>query len=466
MVLKKILSPMTNWITPIPSDWERDSAGILVKIQWFGLLVGLLLANVPGRVPDSQLLLNLLLLVGLVYACFDSYSYFRGEVFLLSRFPLVVSFLETIFITLLCRYDIGLNSPYRFYYLLSLLVAAIRYPVFVPYLSCLLHCISYTMLFFVIPSDQRDVPSVALNIVVMCWVTWAASTLAWHLHRTSGRLGDVNRQLQEYQSQLETRIKDRTTQLQEAQALLIHQEKMAAFGLLAAGIAHEVGNPLTSISSLVQLAQRRVQDPYVQERLGLVGGQLDRISGTLRELVNFSRPTTAEKVMTDFASVAQEALSIAKYYKGNRGKTVQLQVPGDLPRLLVARDQLTQALLNLILNAIDATEKGGTVTVSGGVGPDEVWLDIIDNGCGIPPEGAEKLFQPYYTTKSHGTGLGLFMTRRLVEQQGGTVTFASTPGQGTSFRLHFPLVGDIAPPPAKGRMVGLFDADSAPLTPP
>ena len=345
-MLKKILSPMTNWTTPIPSDWERDSAGILVKIQWFGLLVGLFLANVPGREPDSQLLLNLLLLVGLVYACFDSYSYFRGEVFLLSRFPLVVSFLETIFITLLCRYDIGLNSPYRFYYLLSLLVAAIRYPVFVPYLSCLMHCISYTMLFYVIPSDHRDVPSVALNIVVMCWVTWAASTLAWHLHRTSGRLADVNRQLQEYQSQLETRIKDRTTELQEAQALLIHQEKMAAFGLLAAGIAHEVGNPLTSISSLVQLAQRRVQDPYVQERLGLVGGQLDRISGTLRELVNFSRPTTAEKVMTDFASVAQEALSIAKYYKGNRGKTVQLQVPGDLPRLLIARDQLTQALLN------------------------------------------------------------------------------------------------------------------------
>ncbi|HMP15490.1 MAG TPA: hypothetical protein PKD72_00570, partial [Gemmatales bacterium] len=114
------LSPLSSWIHPGPSEWQRDSAGILVKIQWFGLLVGFLLANVPGREPDSQILLNLLLSVGLVYACVDSFYYFRGDVFVLSRFPLIVSFLETIFITLLCRYDIGLNSLYRFYYLLSL----------------------------------------------------------------------------------------------------------------------------------------------------------------------------------------------------------------------------------------------------------------------------------------------------------------------------------------------------------
>ena len=279
----------------------------------------------------------------------------------------------------------------------------------------------------------------ALNIVVMAWVTWAASTMAWYLHRTSGRLGDLNEQLKEQQSLLEVRIQERTRELQEAQAQLIHQEKMAAFGLLAAGIAHEVGNPLTSISSLVQLAQRRVDDPYVQERLGLVGGQLDRISGTLRELVNFSRPASVEKVLTNVASVAQEALSIAKYYQSNRGKTVTLQVPEDLPRLLIARDQLTQALLNLILNAIDATERGGNVVVSAGVYADTLYVDVSDDGCGIPAEAQVRLFQPYYTTKPQGTGLGLFMTRRLVEQQGGTVSVTSSPGEGTTFRIHFSL---------------------------
>ncbi|HQR42997.1 MAG TPA: ATP-binding protein [Gemmatales bacterium] len=436
-MFRTLISPLASWMAPVRSDWERDAAGILVRIQWFGLMVGFLLANVPGRAPDSPVLLNLLLSVGLVYACVDTWYFFRGDVFLLSRYPLLVAFLETIFITLLCRYDVGLNSPYRFYYLLSLLVVALRYPVVVPYLSCALHCLSYTLLFFVVPSDQQDIPSVMLNIVVMGWVTWAASTMAWHLHRASRRLVDANTQLQAQQNLLEVRIEERTTELQEAQALLIHQEKMAAFGLLAAGIAHEVGNPLTSISSLVQLAQRKVSDPYVQERLGLVGGQLDRISGTLRELVNFSRPATAEKTLTSLASVAREALSIAKYYKTNQGKTVLNEVPDDLPHLLLSRDQLTQALLNLILNAIDATEKGGTVRITGGQADNQLFLEVHDNGCGISTEAQAKLFQPYYTTKPHGTGLGLFMTRRLVEQQGGTVSVHSVPQQGTTFRIQF-----------------------------
>ncbi|HMP15489.1 MAG TPA: ATP-binding protein, partial [Gemmatales bacterium] len=308
-----------------------------------------------------------------------------------------------------------------------------------PYLSCVMHCISYTLLFLVVPNEQKDVPSVALNIMVMAWVTWAASTLAWYLHRTSGRLGELNRQLTEQQSMLEVRIAERTKQLQEAQAQLIHQEKMAAFGLLAAGIAHEVGNPLASISSLVQLAQRRVQDPYVQERLGLVGGQLDRISGTLRELVNFSRPASAEKVQTNIASVVQEAISIAKYYQSGRGKTVTMEVPNNLPVLVLARDQLTQALLNLILNAMDATDKGGKVTITAGIEDRSIFIDVTDDGCGIPPDAVSLLFQPYYTTKPQGTGLGLFMTRRLVEQQGGTVHVTSRPEKGTTFRIELPI---------------------------
>jgi signal transduction histidine kinase len=409
------------------------------------------------------LLLNLLLSFGLAYACIDTYCFFRREEFFLSRYPLIVSLLEAVFITLLCRYDIGLNSPFRHYYLLSLVVCAIRYPILVPYLSCMLHCGSYTLLFLVMPGEKQDVGNLVLNMGVMCWVTWAASTLALHLHRSSEQLKELNKQLQEQQAHLEERIDARTKELQSAQAHMIHQEKMAAFGLLAAGIAHEVGNPLASISSLVQMAQRQfpLSGPSgpggegwvrgVQDKLSLVGGQLDRISGTLRELVNFSRPACAEKVWTDLADVAREALSIAKYYKSNRGKSVTLRFDEPLPRVLASRDQLTQAVLNLVLNAIDATDKGGKVTVTGrqhtsfplhppaeGGVRGEIVLEVHDDGHGIATDNVNRLFQPYFTTKPHGTGLGLFMTRRLVEQHGGAVSFASTPGSGTTFRLHFP----------------------------
>src|SRR5262249_4983306 len=160
-------------------------------------------------------------------------------------------------------------------------------------------------------------------------------------------LGRLNTALRENQVQLEARIAERTRELQEAQAHLLHQEKMAAFGLLAAGIAHEVGNPLTSISSLVQMLQRRDGDSYTQDTLALVRGQLQPIRATLRELVNFSRPASTMRTWVSLAEILDEALSIAKYYKRSQGRLVEPRVPPDLPPLYAVRDQLVQVFLNL-----------------------------------------------------------------------------------------------------------------------
>ncbi len=115
--------------------------------------------------------------------------------------------------------------------------------------------------------------------------------------------------------------------MQEAQAHVLHQEKMAAFGLLAAGIAHEVGNPLTSISSMVQMLQRRDSDAYTQDKLGLVSGQLQRIRTTLRELIEFSRPASSERIRVSLADILDEALNIAKYYKRTRGRIASPTMP-------------------------------------------------------------------------------------------------------------------------------------------
>src|SRR4029077_10015495 len=185
--------------------------------------------------------------------------------------------------------------------------------------------------------------------------------MALLLKRVGEHLGRLNEALRENQAQLEARIAERTEELQEAQAHLLHQEKMAAFGLLAAGIAHEVGNPLTSISSLIQMLQRREQDAYTQEKLTLVSGQLVRIQTTLRELVNFSRPASNVRTRVSIADVVQEALNIAKYYKRTKGRRIETSVPIDLPSVIGVRDQLVQAFLNLILNAIDATDTSGQI---------------------------------------------------------------------------------------------------------
>ena len=425
-------------LTSEPLRWELAAETIAVKIRWFGLLFGYIFVNLddPGR--EQRAVLNAILTLGAAYTVLDTYYSVRGRVFL-GRYPLFISLIEAVFIGLLCFFQGGLDSAFRYYYFLSLICCAIRYPSQVTYATCALHCASCCVLHLALPPGQGRVAALALTLVVLGWVAWAADAMALLLKRVGEHLGRLNGALRENQVQLEARIAERTQELQEAQAHLLHQEKMAAFGLLAAGIAHEVGNPLTSISSLVQMLQRRDGDGYSQEKLALVSGQLQRIQTTLRELVNFSRPASTERTRVALAEVLDEALNIAKYYKGMKGRHVAADVPRDLPPLFGVRDQLVQVFLNLVLNAIDATARGGRIDIRAERGDGELAVTVRDDGCGIAAGHAERLFQPYFTTKKHGTGLGLFVTRKLVTDHGGTVEFESRPGEGTVFRVRLPL---------------------------
>jgi signal transduction histidine kinase len=430
-----------------PSRWELAAESIAVKIRWFGLLVGFVLVNVDDYTPQGRVVPNAILALGTLYTICDTYYSFRGCVFL-GRHPLVISCMEALFIGLLCYYDGGLESPFRYFYLLSLICCAIRHPSRVTLLTCAFHCLSYSVLFLALPGGTQGLSYLLLTIVILGWVTWASNALAQLLKGVGDHLGRLNEALQKNQAELEARIAERTRELNEAQAHLLHQEKMAAFGLLAAGIAHEVGNPLTSISSIVQILQRRDYDEYTRAKLALVSGQLQRIQSTLRELVEFSRPASSERSLVALADILDEALNIAKYYKRTRGRIASPALPSDLPPLYVVRDQLVQVFLNLILNAIDATDRTGNVELGVERGPLGVTVRVRDDGCGIAEKDVSRLFQPYFTTKKHGTGLGLFVTRKLVADHGGVVEFESRPGGGTEFRVFLPVGVDAVGPAA------------------
>jgi signal transduction histidine kinase len=419
------------------SRWELAAEAIAVKIRWFGLLVGYVLVNAsdPG---DSHLpVLNAILALGVVYALLDTAYSLRGRVFL-RRWPLLISFMEALFIGLLCFYHGGLESGFRYYYILSLICCAIRYPSWVTYCTCAMHCTSFGLLYLALPPDQRQPLPLLLTPVVLGWVTWASDAMAQLLKRVGDHLVRLNTALRENQAQLEDRIAERSRELQEAQAHVLHQEKMAAFGLLAAGIAHEVGNPLTSISSLVQMLQRRDCDSYTREKLSLVSGQLQRIQTTLRELTNFGRPASGARTRVSLGEILDEALNIAKYYKRTKGRVIEKHVPPDLPTFPGVRDQLVQVFLNLVLNAIDATDRGGRIELRVEHHEGMLRVDVRDDGPGILPGQAAKLFQPYFTTKKYGTGLGLFVTRKLVAEHGGTVEFLSGAESGAVFRVRLP----------------------------
>ncbi len=419
------------------TGWELAAEAIAVKIRWFGLFIGYLLANLDAVGHGNRPLLNGILTLGGLYVLADTFYSIRGRVFM-GRYPLSISAMEALFIGLLCYYGGGLDSLFRYYYFLSLICCAIRHSSRVTYATCALHCISYTVLYLALPPGQRSMAVLVPTLVVLGWLTWAGDAMAVLLKRIGDHLGVLNGALRENQALLESRIEERTDQLKQAQAHVLHQEKMAAFGLLAAGIAHEVGNPLTSISAMVQILQRKGSDAYTIEKLQLIDGQLQRIQATLRELIDFSRPASTEQTWFSAREMVAEARNIAKYYKRTKGRTIECLVPRDLSPIHGVRDQFVQVFLNLILNAIDATDSGGRIEVSAAQKEGVIEFTVRDDGTGMSAEYAARAFQPYFTTKPDGTGLGLFVTQRLIAGHGGSIEMDSVPGQGTVFHIRIP----------------------------
>lgn len=425
----------TSPVSRVDADWQLMAELITLRIRWFGLIVGYLVVNFLSP-NESRPYLNGILTVGAAYALFDLAWHWRGEVFL-SRLPLFVSFMEAVFIGLLCYFDGGVNSSFRFYYFLSLLVCALRYSPLVTYSTFALHAVSYSFLALT-PGvkDREEFVSLILILIFMGWVTWASTSLAILLQRTGKRLTTLNREL-------EDRINRRTNELQQSQAMLVQQEKQAAFGLLAAGIAHEVGNPLSAISSLVQMMNRKKVDDETHQRLGLIDQQLHRIQRTLRELIEFSRPGTKISQKIDIHEVVRNALDIAKYYKRKKGKTIKTEFPENLPTTTAIRDQILQVFLNLILNGLDATEEGGTIEIVTRVNGDLIEIDFSDDGHGIAEQKQAHIFEPYFTTKARGTGLGLFVCRNIVLATEGQISLVrSSREHGTTFRVSLPVDKD------------------------
>lgn len=424
-----------------------QAEAITLRIRWFGLAVGYMIVNVSGVFNESpmrnQPALNGILTLGAVYAVIDTWWSAKGKVFL-SNYRMLVSIMEALFIGLLCFFDEGLTSPFRFYYFLSLLVCAIRHSPRLTYSTFGMHALSYCVLGLTSMEEMTRGHWVTLFLTVLFlgWATWAINALTGLLKATGRRLETVNLELRENQATLETRIAERTQALQESQARMVQQEKQAAFGLLAAGIAHEVGNPLASISSIVQMLNRRTQDDYTAGRLHMVDAQLRRIQKILRELVGFSRPASQDVTAVDVHASITEALNIAKYYKRWKGKKVVTLFSPGMPVVRTVYDQLVQLVLNLVLNALDATEEGATISVATQLMADDekVAITIADEGHGIPLEVQKEIFNAYFTTKSTGTGLGLFVCRQLAEGElGGAIELVRSDSSGTTFRILLPL---------------------------
>lgn len=223
---------------------------------------------------------------------------------------------------------------------------------------------------------------------------------------------------------------------------LMHSQKMESIGTLAAGIAHEVGNPLTSISSIVQVLQRTMSDEFARDKLGLVQSQVHRITKIIRDLVDFSRPSNYQVQPTDIVKVLTDSVEIVKMGKKAKEVTFYTHVRQQIPLLSLVPDQMAQVFINILLNAVDALQgKRGTITTNFERDEDVVRVTISDTGGGITPDNLSKIFEPFFTTKhvGEGTGLGLWVSYGIIKSFRGDITVASERGEGTSFCVTLPL---------------------------
>ena len=234
------------------------------------------------------------------------------------------------------------------------------------------------------------------------------------------------------------------TERQQLQASLAQSEKLAAVGQLAAGVAHEINNPLTTILANAQLLQRKLptQDKDLQEMVGSIIQASDRASQAVRDLLNFARRERYDLAPTEINETIQRTLSLVGHELGSRSISLKFDPAPDLPAVMTSVDHLQGVWLNLLINAIDAIDPGpGTIHIKTGQIDDTIQVSVIDNGMGIPPERISRIFEPFYTTKDpgRGTGLGLSVCHQIVTRHGGQILVTSQPDEGTAITVSLPI---------------------------
>jgi len=248
-------------------------------------------------------------------------------------------------------------------------------------------------------------------------------------------------ELKAFSHQMEEKIQKTTADLRKTEAQLIRSEKLAALGQLAAGIAHEIRNPLTSINILIHsLTENLPTENSRWEDLKVIGEEILRINEIVDQFLRFAKPASPLFEKADLNPIFEETLQLLRP-QIERGKITVKKELETLPLMTIDKEQIKQVILNLLMNAIQSMPEGGELSISGRFSKDGYWVELTveDSGVGIPPEDVDKLFDPFFSTKEGGIGLGLSIAHRIIDQHQGKIEVESNPGSGTRFTLSLPV---------------------------
>ena len=267
--------------------------------------------------------------------------------------------------------------------------------------------------------------------------------LAESFNEMTSSLKKAREDRERWAATLETKVEERTQQIKEMQSVIVRSEKLASLGELAAGIAHELNNPLTGIvlhASIVEA--NRELPPNLKEDIRTITWEADRCARIVKNLLDFSRKTEPRKAMNSINDTIDRALGLVENLASFQNIEIVREYSDNLPELLLDPGQMEQVFINMFVNASQAMEEGGRLTLQTGLNEagDSVVVRVKDTGQGIPQDNLGRIFDPFFSTKgAKGTGLGLSVSYGIIEGHGGTIEVKSQVGKGTEFTITIPV---------------------------
>ncbi len=266
--------------------------------------------------------------------------------------------------------------------------------------------------------------------------------LANTLDHMAKELEKEKQELEEWADKLELKVQERTAELKKIHGQLFRSEKLASIGKLAAGVAHEINNPLTGVLTNASLLLEDLPegDPK-KEDVKVIVNETIRCREIVKRLLDFARQTKPQKKLINVNSLIENIILLVRNQTSFRNIVIEKELENNLPEIMADGDQIQQVIINFILNAADAMPKGGSLKITSKLLDNNEFIELkfTDTGIGISEENRNRIFDPFFTTKENGTGLGLSISYGIIEQHGGTIYVESEIGKGTTFTVHLPI---------------------------
>lgn len=389
-------------------------------------LIAVLAAASPTRKRGEIPLLAALAVLQVVEARIVFFSTSRGNV--------TANLLKLFAGYLLIGYTGGIESSYYLLLVLPVISAAATLGVIGTVSFTLLACASYLSFLFyidwnrwILPSDQ--VPELGLRVAFLGLIGFLA-------YRVAEAKGEEAQRYQEAAKQLASA----NVSLKEAEAAVSRSERLAALGQLSAGLAHELRNPLGTIRASAEMLKKNIatENAVAKEMAGFISSEVDRTNSLVTRFLEFAKPLELRLKTTDLVEVIDRAVTEFRRSASAARVSVYKNYSPDIPPFPLDAELMGRVIFNLLVNAAEASPPDGAVTIKTRPVDGAVEISVIDRGAGIDPEHRENIFNPFFTTKPDGVGLGLAIVSKIVDQHGGKMTVESELGRGSVFRIFLP----------------------------